>query len=234
MQHNAQTGVRLYPAAGVLDVVPGIQLRDIRKKPVGYLRLDLARYQHIGKKPVVVRQRPVRHITHGGDVQDERLAALHVLALDDVDELVVSKFVDFIKNSHVRVQAVQPFAVAGAMADAGAHRVIVYAVAQRAEALRQRLAGANLPQTLVENDARLVFAVRQQVNIRAAFAILASAKGRIARHQRAFAVAGADQNQSFAESAQPCPLVYPAVEVALNEALPRHQLQPVVVALGWY
>ena len=231
LQQVAQRGVRLDPFAAVFDVVGVIQLTDEAEHPVPDRRVELPG-DGVREEVVVVRQRPVDHAAHRADVEDQRLLPLRGLPLEDVDQLEVPVLVDLIEDRHVRVEAVQALAVAAPVADRRPLRVVVDAVAQRPEARREVARGHDLSAALVEDDARLFLGVGQQVDVRAPLAVLARAEGRVAGHQGRLAVAGADQDQPFAEAPQPGLFVHPAVEIPLDEALPGQQLHPAVVALG--
>ena len=118
---------------------------------------------------------------------------------------------DFVKNGHVRVQAVQALAVAAAVFDGGVHFVIIDAIPQRAEARGQEAAGLDLGLALSKNNACLLFAVCQQIHVRAALPVLAGSKRGVSGHHGAFAVAGAHQDQPFTVAPQPGLPIHPAV-----------------------
>ena len=210
VQQHAQRRVGLDPLAAVVRVVAFVHFGDVAKHAIRHVCGQLA-FHRVREQAVKIGQRPVDDVAHGRDVDDERLRPLDHLALDDVRQLEVAVFVDFVEDSHVRVQAVQPLAVAGARLDAGAHGVVVYAVAQRPESRGQIAAGLDLLAAFVEHDARLLLRVCQQIDVRAALAVLACAVGGVAGQHGAFAVAGAHHDQRLAVPAQARLFVHPPV-----------------------
>ena len=230
-QQHTQRRVGFNPCAIVFGVIMFIQFCNKRKHAVGHILGQLAAHC-VGEKVVEIGKRAVDDVAHSRYVDHEGLRALDDFALDDVDELKIPVFVDFVKNRHVRVQAVQSAAVARPVPDARAHGVIVNAVAQCAKTRRKESTGLDLAVALVEHDSGLLLAVGQQVNVRTTLAVFAGTVGGIACQHGTLSVAGAHYDQAFTKATQAVFLAYPSVQVALNKALPRHERHFIVIALG--